>query len=41
MRLELLSAYSNLLKAHSKYGMISSIYITKADCVTLGPYMIK
>ncbi len=35
MRLELLLAYSNLLNAHSKYGVSSSIYITKADCVTL------
>ncbi len=41
MRLELLLAYSNLLNAHSKYGVSSSIYITKADCVTLGTYLIK
>jgi hypothetical protein len=25
-----------LLKVHSKYGVSCSIYITKADCVTLG-----
>jgi hypothetical protein len=41
MRLELLKAYPNLLNAHSKYGMSRSIYITKADCVALGAYMIK
>jgi hypothetical protein len=48
MRLELLKAYPNLLNAHpnllnahSKYGVSSSIYITKADCVALGAYMIK
>jgi hypothetical protein len=39
MRLELLLAYSNLLNAHSKYGVSSSIYITKADCFTLGAYI--
>jgi hypothetical protein len=41
MHLELLLAYSNLLNVHSKYGLSSSIYITKADCVTLGAYIIK
>jgi hypothetical protein len=41
MRLELLKAYPNLLNVHSKYGVNCSIYITKADCVTLGAYMIK
>jgi hypothetical protein len=41
MRLELLKAYSILLNAHSKYGVSSYIYITKADCVALGTYMIK
>ncbi len=41
MRLELLKAYPNLLNAHSKYGVSSSIYITKADCVALDAYMIK
>ncbi len=41
MRLELLKAYPNLLNAHSKYGVRCSIYITKADCIALGPYMIK
>jgi hypothetical protein len=41
MRLELLKAYPNLLDAHSKYGVSSSIYITKVDCVAVGGYMIK
>jgi hypothetical protein len=41
MGLELLKEYSNLLNAHTKYGVSSSIYITKAECVTLGAYMIK
>jgi hypothetical protein len=41
MRLELLKAYPNLLNALSKYGVSCSIYITKADCVALGTYMIK
>jgi hypothetical protein len=41
MRLELLKAYPNLLNAHSKYGVSSSIYIPKTDCVALGAYMIK
>ncbi len=41
MLLELLEAYPNLLNAHSKYVVSSSIYITKADCVALGAYMIK
>ncbi len=41
MRLELLKAYSNLLNANTKYGVSSSIYITKADCVAQGAYMIK
>ncbi len=41
MRLELLLAYSNLLNVHSKYGVSSSIYIMKVDCVTPGAYMIK
>jgi hypothetical protein len=41
MRLELLKAYPNLLNAHSKYGVISSIYIMMADCVALGVYIIK
>ncbi len=41
MRLELLKAYPNLLNAHSKYGMSSSMYIMKADCVALCAYMIK
>jgi hypothetical protein len=36
MRLELLKAYPNLFDAHSKYGVSSSIYIMKADCVALG-----
>jgi hypothetical protein len=41
MRLDLLNAYPYLLNAYSKYGMSSSIYITKADCVALDAYMIK
>jgi hypothetical protein len=41
MRLWLLKANPNLLNAHSKYGMTSSIYITKADCIALGAYVIK
>ncbi len=41
MRLELLKAYPNLLNAHLKYGVSRSIYITKADCVALGTYLIK
>jgi hypothetical protein len=41
MHLELLKAYPNVLNAHSKYGVSCSIYITKADCVTLGADMIK
>jgi hypothetical protein len=40
MRLELLKAHSNLLNEHSKYGVSSSIYITKADCVAQGANMI-
>jgi hypothetical protein len=35
MCLELLKAYPNLLNAHSKYGVSSSICITNADCVAL------
>ncbi len=41
MRLQLLKLYPNLLNAHSKYGVSSSIYITKADYVALGAYLIK
>jgi hypothetical protein len=41
MRLELLKGYPNVLNAHSKYGVSCYIYIAKADCVTLGTYMIK
>jgi hypothetical protein len=41
MSLELLKVYPNLRSVHSKYGLISSIYITKADCVALAAYMIK
>jgi hypothetical protein len=41
MCLKLLKAYPNLINAYSKYGMSCSIYITKADCVGLGTYMIK
>jgi hypothetical protein len=41
MGLELLKAYTNLLNAPSKYSVSSSIFITKADCVALGAYMIK
>jgi hypothetical protein len=41
MRLELLKAYPNLLNEHSKYGVSSSIYIMKADCVALGASMKK
>ncbi len=41
MGFELLKAYPNLLNAHLKYGVSSSIYITKADCVALSAYMIK
>jgi hypothetical protein len=32
---------SNMLNAHSEYGVSCSINITKADCVALGAYMIK
>ncbi len=41
MRLELLKAYPNLFNAHSEYVVSCSIYITKADCVALGAYMMK
>ncbi len=41
MRLKLLKAYPNVLNTHSKYGLSGSIYITKADCVAPGAYMIK
>jgi hypothetical protein len=41
MHLELLKVYPNLLNEHSKYGGSCSIYITKANCVALGAYMIK
>ncbi len=41
MHLELLKEYPNLLNAYSKYGVSSSIYITKADCVALGAYIMK
>jgi hypothetical protein len=41
MRLELLKAYLNLLNAHSKCGVSSFIYITKADCVARGTYQLK
>jgi hypothetical protein len=41
MRLEQLKEDPNVLNTHSKYSVSCSIYITKADCVTLGAYMIK